>query len=145
MATRPTPPSHKQPEVPRRVLDLAGPGARRSDSAADDGKRLVVGREIRVSGEISACDHLVVEGSVQANLNNADILEVAEGGEFKGSVNIGEAIISGRFEGEMIAQRRVVLHSTGEILGKVQTVALVVEEGGRLKGAVSPLEGSDAS
>lgn len=145
MATRPTSPPLRQPDVPRRVLDLPGQGPRRADQSADEGKKLTVGREIRLSGEISACDHLIVEGRVQANLNNADTLEVAEGGEFQGTVNIAEAIISGRFEGEMTATRRVVLTRTGEITGTVRTAALVVEEGGRLKGNVSPLDTAPAA
>src|SRR5260221_7101391 len=33
-----------------------------------DLRTLIVGREIALSGEISSCDRLVVEGSVQANL-----------------------------------------------------------------------------
>ena len=46
-------------EVARRVLNI--PGARRTESIGDaQGKKLIVGREICLTGEISACDTLVV-------------------------------------------------------------------------------------
>ena len=43
------------PEAARRVLDI--PSTRRTESIGDaQGKKLIVGREICLTGEISACD-----------------------------------------------------------------------------------------
>jgi hypothetical protein len=42
------------------------------------GRRLVIGQGITMSGEIESCDTLVVEGTVEAALKGASILEVAE-------------------------------------------------------------------
>jgi cytoskeletal protein CcmA (bactofilin family) len=146
MPSRPTQTSYKQPDMPRRAMDIPGHGPRRADvasSAAGDGKTLTVGREIQLSGEISACDHLVVEGKVQANLANARILEVAEGGQFHGKVTIEEADISGLFEGEMTVTRLLTIRPTGKVSGTLRYEALVVEDGGKVKGTVTPMTDDD--
>ena len=71
------------PEIPRKVVDIPNPSRLRADrtesSATDDSKRLVVGQSISVSGDISACETLVVQGTVEANLTDAETIEVAEG------------------------------------------------------------------
>src|SRR3990172_3783345 len=59
------------PESQRRPADASTvpvmPALRRRDASDNDGKMLIVGREIALSGEINACDKLVVEGKVEAN------------------------------------------------------------------------------
>ncbi|WP_413204614.1 bactofilin family protein [Rhodospirillum sp. A1_3_36] len=148
MPSRPMQTSYKQQDMPRRGMDIpghGGHGGRRTDavSPVGDGKTLTVGREIQLSGEISACDHLVVEGKVQANLANARILEVAEGGQFLGKVTIEEADISGLFEGEMTVTRLVTVRPTGKVSGILRYESLVVEDGGKVQGTVSPLSDDD--
>src|SRR6516225_9487949 len=56
----------RTPEAPRRPGEPVGQ-LRRSDAEV---RKLIVGREITLSGEITSCDKLIVEGSVEANLTN---------------------------------------------------------------------------
>ena len=107
MANPPSP--SYRPEIPRKVVDIPNPSrlrAERIESAAtDDSKRLVVGQPISVSGDISACETLVVQGKVEASLSDAETIEVAEGGLFKGTAEVDYAIISGTFDGTLKARR----------------------------------------
>ncbi|HVB17602.1 MAG TPA: hypothetical protein VNF04_13790, partial [Stellaceae bacterium] len=76
-ARAPDPP--RPTEAPRPVEAAARPAGapmppmapsvapRRTDAEA---RKLIVGREISLSGEITSCDKLIVEGSVEANLQN---------------------------------------------------------------------------
>src|SRR5450759_1118296 len=48
-----------------------------------EARKLIVGRETSLSGEITSCDRLVVEGSVEANLQNCQHMEITETGVFK--------------------------------------------------------------
>jgi len=57
-----------------------------------------------LSGEVT-CDELFIEGSVEAKLTNCRIIEIAEGGLFKSSTTIDEAVVRGRFEGELVVHR----------------------------------------
>jgi cytoskeletal protein CcmA (bactofilin family) len=99
-------------------------------------RKLIVGRDITLSGEIAACDHLIVEGTVEASVKECHRLEVAEAGLFRGAVEIHEAEIAGRFEGQIIVQGRLYVRSTGRIEGKVQYGELAVDAGGTLDGEI---------
>jgi hypothetical protein len=100
--------------APRRPAEPIRP------EAARDVRKLIVGRDITLSGEIAACDHLIVEGTVEASVKECHRLEVAESGLFKGAVEINEAEIAGRFEGQLTVQGRLSVRSTGRIEGKIQ-------------------------
>jgi cytoskeletal protein CcmA (bactofilin family) len=154
-APRPT----LQPELPRRQIDIpaapsatplnpgglavAGADRGRADAAAADdaGKRLIVGPGISLSGEITACDRLVVQGAVQVTLNETRAIEIAESGRFtNGKAEVEEAEISGVYEGDLTVRNRLLIRSTGQVKGTVRYGELEIERGGRLSGSVSMLE-----
>ncbi|MDD9876053.1 MAG: polymer-forming cytoskeletal protein [Magnetovibrio sp.] len=139
-----------QPEVPRRVPDIPGAAPRRVDrplgavGAEPDSSRLVVGRDISLNGEITACEKLVVEGRVEAVLSNARVIEVAPTGFFKGSAEVEEADISGRYEGDLVARERLVVRAGGHIKGKVRYGRIVIESGGEVSGDMQTLDAGAA-
>ena len=144
MASSRTPSAGFVPEIPRRTIDLPGapgrkplPGQRGGGGA--EGKRLTVGREISLSGEITACETLIVEGSVEATLENSQFLEVADGGVFTGKVVIDEAVIAGTFNGSITARERLTVKSTGRIRGTVNFHQIEIELGGEIEGEIHVL------
>lgn len=138
------------PDVPRRILDIPGVprrperggSTRPSDS---DNKRLIVGRDIRLSGEITSCDRLVVEGRVEVALSDARVIEIAPSGHFKGSAEVDEADISGRFEGELVARERLVIRAGGRVSGSIRYGRIVIENGGEISGDMRTLDTDRAS
>lgn len=141
-------------DIPRRVVDTpgtarpAGYGAPAAAAPAPmaapavpaplapEQRRLIVGREISLSGEIGSCDVLVVEGTVEAKLRDGRSIEIADSGLFKGSVEIDEADIGGRFEGDITVRGRLTVRSSGKITGTIKYGELAVEAGGQLIGDV---------
>jgi len=101
-----------------------------------DARRLIVGRDISLSGEIGSCDALVVEGSVEAKLPDGRIMEITETGLFKGAVEIDDADIAGRFEGTLTVRGRLTLRATGRVQGTIRYGVLAVEAGGQITGDV---------
>jgi len=108
-----------------------------------DSKRLVVGRSIRLSGEIEACEHLVVEGHAEVTLNNARLLEVASSGIFKGSAQVDDAIISGQVDGDLTVNKKLTILSSGKISGSVRYGSIIIEAGGEISGDMKALETSN--
>jgi cytoskeletal protein CcmA (bactofilin family) len=129
-----------RPEAPRRMADIPGPN-RRPMGAGDssDDKKLIVGRDICLTGEISSCDRLIVEGTVEASLTNARSIDIAESGLFKGSAEIDEASINGRFEGKLAVHGRLLVRSQGRVSGDIAYESLVIEHGGLIEGRVEIL------
>ena len=144
-------------DPPRRLPDVSAPPPRRTEARAEprdsrpasssdiDAKKLIVGRGIFLTGEIRACDRLVVEGRVEAVLADSRSIEIAESGLFKGNVSIDSAEISGRFEGEITVKQRLTVHSTGRVIGTIRYGEIEIERGGILSGTVELLgdDGTD--
>lgn len=107
---------------------------------ANRGRKLLIGPGITLSGEIEACEHLVVEGTVEAALKGASVLEIAESGAFYGTVEIDEATVAGRFEGDLTVKGRLTIRSGGSITGAIAYKELAVEAGATLDGKVTPLD-----
>ncbi len=137
------PPAEKaKPDLPRRQVDLpTAPAAGEKAAAPVEGKRLIVGQGISLSGEIEACDRLIVEGSVQVTLKDTRAIEITETGKFtEGKASVEEAEISGVYEGELTVRNRLLIRSTGKVTGNVRYGELEIERGGRISGSISMLE-----
>ena len=127
----PAPPRQgAQPVVEPRVEDAAG-------------SKLIVGPNIKLKGvEIDDCDTLVVEGRVEATMVSRAI-QIAEHGAFNGKVDVDVAEIRGTFQGEMTARKKLVIHASGRVSGKIRYGKLLVQEGGEMSGDVAALSGQE--
>lgn len=134
---RPFQPAGRAPAYPGSYVP---PQAYEAPTAIAADRLLTIGRGINMSGEIDACDHLVVEGTVEAALKGAKVLEIAETGTFYGTVEIEEATIAGRFEGDITVNGRLTIKASGAITGSVAYRELEVESGAVLDGKVTPLK-----
>ena len=130
-------------EMPRQTPTAATPTpVRRSET---EHRKLIVGREIALSGEITSCDRLVVEGSVEANLANCRDIDIAESGLFKGSASIEEAEIRGRFEGTLTVRKRLLIRATGKVTGTIRYGQIEIECGGQVSGDVQVMQSSESA
>lgn len=102
--------------------------------AQTDSKRLTVGRGISLKGKISSCDRLVIEGNVEAELENCHTVEVTENGRFTGAAEIAGADISGHYEGALTVRDNLMIRGTGRVSGTVRYGRLHVEDGGEING-----------
>lgn len=137
-----------RPEIARRSATdlpsgLARPAvpAAAASSLADD-KKLIVGRNIVLSGQITACDKLIVEGRVEATLTDCKMIEIAASGVFKGEVEIDEAMIGGHFEGKLVCRGRLFIRATGKVKGEIRYGQLEIECGGEMIGSIGTVEGA---
>lgn len=106
-------------------------------ATTDSGAKLTVGPNIKLKGvEITDCDTLVVEGTVEATMNSR-LIQIAESGAFKGSAEIDIAEIRGSFDGTLTVREKLVIHSTGKVTGTIRYGKIVIEEGGQLSGDIT--------
>lgn len=131
---RPPSGSLPDPKVPRKTGPL---------SVQSEAKKLTVGRDISLSGEISSCDTLIVEGEVRANLKNCRTVEIARSGAFRGEADVAVADVSGRFEGTLNVRDRLILRSTGRIMGTIRYREIEIERGGKIAGTVEIVGDTD--
>ncbi len=118
-----------------------------ASSAASEsaGSKLTVGPNIKLKGvEITDCDTLVVEGTVEATMDSR-VIQIAEQGAFRGSAEIDIAEIHGEFDGTLTVRDKLVIYSTGKVSGKIRYGKVVIEEGGQLSGEIEAGIGSSSS
>lgn len=115
------------------------PAAERS-KAGSGGSRLIVGPDIKLKGvEITDCDTLVVEGTVEASMDSR-VVQIADHGVFNGKVSIDIAEIRGRFDGELTAREQLIIHASGRVSGKIRYGKIKIDEGGEISGDVAGLD-----
>jgi cytoskeletal protein CcmA (bactofilin family) len=119
--------------APTKVIERS-PLTAKPTSKDENGNVLIVGDGIRLKGEITACDRLVVEGHVEVSLNETRAVEIKPKGRFVGSCEVEEAEISGVYEGELTARGRLTVHASGRVEGKICYGEIEVERGGRISG-----------
>ena len=135
-----------QPEIKRRqptnpgtpsLITSHSPGRLGGDP---DSSRLIIGRDIQLSGEITACEKLIVEGTVEVTIPNARVIEIAPSGHFTGTAKVDEAYISGRFDGELVANEKLIVREGGHVKGTVRYGSIVIESGGEISGDMQALQ-----
>src|SRR5690242_5831459 len=139
---KPTEPFWKSSE-PSRGSDAVAP---QPEAAPDPGPRssqieartLVVGAGMSVSGTITSCDRLVAEGTVDAKLDGCQQVVVAQTGVFRGTVSTDHADVHGRFEGELVVQKRLLVRAAGQVSGTVSYGEIEIECGGKISGQIKP-------
>ena len=155
-AARPSAP----PTMPPRVPDISRPssgapsasGASGADVTSSSNSRsdqverrtLIVGREISLSGDITSCDRLVVEGTVEVSLYDCRELDISTTGLFKGNASIENAEISGRFEGDLVARKLLRVRTSGHVSGKLAYGEIEIERGGKISGSLEVHENKSA-
>ena len=112
---------------------------------AAGGSQLTVGPNIKLKGvEITDCDTLVVEGTVEATMNSR-VIRIAENGAFHGTAEIDIAEIHGRFDGSLTVREKLVIYGSGKVSGKIRYGKVVIEEGGELTGQIEAGTGFSAA
>lgn len=135
----PTPlPTPQQPmqgaNAPRPAM--AAPSGRIPGREPAERRTLVVGRGISLQGVVQDAERLVVEGTVEATMIHAAELAIAQGGVFKGEVEVEDAEVAGTIDGTLTARGNLIVRATGRVLGTARCRRLQVEDGGQITGRI---------
>ena len=102
-------------------------------------RTLVVGRGISLQGTVADAERLVVEGTVEASMIHATEVMIAQGGIFKGEVEVDDAEIAGVIDGTLTVRGNLIVRATGKVLGTARCRRLQVEDGGQITGRIEML------
>jgi cytoskeletal protein CcmA (bactofilin family) len=150
----PMKPAAPVPAMPARVSDVPRPGTGTEPAQAPissrqqtepqpgihhdgvDARTLIVGREISFSGDVTSCDRIIVEGSIEVNLKNCQDMVIAETGVFRGNGSTENADVRGRIEGDLVVYRRLLIRASGHVSGTITYGQIEIEAGGKISGAI---------
>ena len=100
-------------------------------------ERSLIGKNITITGDISATEDLVVEGRVTGKIQlNESRVTVGEEGYAQSHISAREVIIAGRVEGQIHATERVELRHTAQVAGDIIAPRLIIHQDAIVKGTV---------
>ena len=93
-----------------------------------------LGKETVFEGKMTFQGVFRLDGKFQGEIFESGTLIVGETAVIKGKVGAQTVVILGLIEGDVYAQSRVEIHSTGKLYGTLLTPVLTVGEGGIFEG-----------
>jgi cytoskeletal protein CcmA (bactofilin family) len=143
------PPGMKAPSIPADLPRLAADAARTAGSPQQPGegrvvsrgnevdrRTLIIGQGISLAGEVTSCDRLIVEGTIEARLDKCQHVIIAETGVFDGHASTENADVRGRFEGQLVVRKRLLIRAGGHVSGTITYGEIEIESGGKITGVI---------
>lgn len=94
----------------------------------------VLDAQIVIRGDIETDGTLRVDGRLEGNVLRAAAIVVGTSGVIVGNVHAAEMVICGTIHGNIDVDHRVELESTANVIGDLAADAILVHEGGTVRG-----------
>lgn len=75
-----------------------------------------------------------IEGNARGSIESRQYIFVEAGAVVEADLSAEDITVAGSFNGKIECRRRLEITSTGQVHGQVQTLLLIVQEGGKLDG-----------
>ena len=108
-----------------------------SDYLAADGTFInsIVGEGTRFRGELDLDGLLRIDGDYNGSIKTTGKVLVGKNGRAECTIKAGTVVIGGVVKGNIISTEKVIILSSGILIGNVSSPRLIVEEGVVLDGA----------
>lgn len=103
---------------------------------ADGGGMSIIAPDMVVTGNLKAEGVVRIEGRVTGNVAADNQILLSPGGVVEGDMATREAVLAGEVHGTVAASERVEVQATAAVHGDIVTPRLLIQEGGRLNGAI---------
>jgi len=131
----PNSPASYQPEpepaaaAPRRNNPSPGPSAA--------GGRAVIGPSIRINGDLSGEEDLVIEGRVEGKVDlKQQSVTVGPSGRVKADIFGRTITVEGEVRGNLVADEQITVRRTGQVHGNLTAPRVSLEDGAKFKGSI---------
>ena len=112
-------------------------GSLRSKVAGRSGDAAVIGRSIRINGDLSGDEDLRIEGDVSGTVElKNSALTIGKEGKVKAGVYAKSIAVDGETTGDLYATERVSIHVNARVQGNIIAPKVSIEEGAHFKGSI---------
>jgi cytoskeletal protein CcmA (bactofilin family) len=122
------------PATGMRDVTAVSVGSDPSLSGAGHADESVIGRDDKFEGTLRTQRSVRILGQLQGHIEAAKSVYVEEGAKVDADLTADEAIIAGLYSGKLICRQRLEIRSTGVTKGEIETVRLMLHEGGFIDG-----------
>lgn len=101
------------------------------------GGKASIGATIRIKGDISGDENLLIEGRVEGTVTlAANELVIGKSGKVSADLTAKVVRIDGEVQGDITGKEKVIFSSTSNVKGNIVTPKMTLEEGARFKGSI---------
>jgi len=130
----------KKDDTPEETSAPGGKGTwnpDRSSRGPAPPQQATIGRSIRIRGEVSGDEDLLIQGHVDGSVNLKDhAVTVGPEGDVKANITGRIVTVEGKVEGDLTGAERVILRGSAEVAGDITAPRVVLEDGVRFRGGV---------
>ena len=97
----------------------------------------MIGPTIRIKGEVSGEENLVIEGKVDGTVSlRGKDLTVGSSGSVNANVSANVVKIDGEVKGDITGEEKVIISNTGKVQGNIVAPRVTLEDGAKFKGSI---------
>jgi cytoskeletal protein CcmA (bactofilin family) len=119
-----------QPKAPTSQAPVLRPSAQGRKGAS------ALSPDLQFHGEVRGGDDLVVEGTLEGQIDIKGHVTVNPSGVVRAEVRARRVFISGKVFGNVAGEEAVELHPSGYLEGNIQSPKVIIHEGAQFKGSV---------
>lgn len=115
----------------------SGSGASSSRTSASSRETAVIGRSIRIDGDLQGEEDLRIEGDVNGTVRLQNhTLTIGSEGNIRADVYSKAVVIDGKMEGDIFSSERVAIRQNATVLGNITAPRVSLEDGAKFKGSI---------
>lgn len=126
--------SAPQTRVPDRPEEPTLSGAMASSTT---GKTAMIGTGVSITGDVSSNANLVIEGRIEGKtVLGSHGVEISQSGEISANVVAKVVKVAGKVQGDIAGAEKVMVTSTGQVLGNISAPRVQLEDGAVFRGSI---------
>ena len=126
-----------EPAESRREAPVLPAGPRSSAATARPGECATVGPSIRIQGDMTGEEDLLVQGRIEGTVSlKNNLVTVGKDGHVNATVDARVIKIEGTVEGDLRGNEQVIVTRTGNVRGNIVAPRVTLEDGCRFKGSI---------
>ncbi len=116
-----------------------------ASAPGSSGRAAVIGPGIRINGDISGDENLIIEGRVDGKiLLNAHQVDIGQNGRVNADITAQVITIAGKVRGDLTSTEKVVISRSGNVHGNIVAPRMTLEDGAIFKGSIDMDPGEPA-
>ena len=100
----------------------------------------ILGPEVEINGDVTVSGDLLIYGKVYGDILSKGEVVSAKGSTVVGNIHAHTASISGKIEGNLEVETKVILGTSSHLTGNLKASIITIEEGARFDGMCSMIQ-----
>ncbi|MCY4096470.1 MAG: polymer-forming cytoskeletal protein [Gammaproteobacteria bacterium] len=117
--------------------DQPAPSVQSRPTTQGADSRTIIGKGVVITGEITGTGDVEIRGTVSGSITlKNNVATISKSGVAQASVTAKNVDVSGRVEGDIVAEELVVIRKDSTVAGNVNAPRVSLEDGAHFKGSV---------